>query len=139
MTFGWGHGKLSKQGEAEAKLEVRRRRMAITARQRTATARAQQVAAAVGKRPALATAGMEKKPKAKSAKQTKIVLGDRPIVLSERDTMRVLAFLENPPDPPPALVAAAQRMRQRQSSKQMNSGEIKKRAQEIDWLGNRES
>ena len=97
--------------------------MAITARQRALTAREQQVAAA-GKRPALATAGIEKKPKAKGAKQTKVVLGDRPMVLSERDTKRVLAFLENPPDPPPALVAAAQRMRQRQSSKQVTRGEI---------------
>lgn len=31
------------------------------------------------------------------------------IVLSERDTARVLELLENPPDPGPALSAAAQR------------------------------
>jgi uncharacterized protein (DUF1778 family) len=31
------------------------------------------------------------------------------IVLSERDTVRVLELLENPPKPPPALIAAARR------------------------------
>lgn len=31
------------------------------------------------------------------------------IVLSERDSERVLALLENPPEPPPALMEAAQR------------------------------
>ncbi len=31
------------------------------------------------------------------------------IVLSERDTVRVLELLENPPKPTPALIAAAQR------------------------------
>src|SRR5205085_4617851 len=31
------------------------------------------------------------------------------IVLSERDTARVLALLENPPKPTPALIAAARR------------------------------
>lgn len=31
------------------------------------------------------------------------------IVLSERDTARVLDLLENPPEPSPALIAAAQR------------------------------
>ncbi len=31
------------------------------------------------------------------------------IVLSARDTARVLALLENPPKPPPALMAAARR------------------------------
>ena len=31
------------------------------------------------------------------------------IVLSERDTVRVLALLENPPKPTPALMAAARR------------------------------
>ncbi len=31
------------------------------------------------------------------------------IVLSERDTARVLALLENPPEPTPALLAAARR------------------------------
>jgi uncharacterized protein (DUF1778 family) len=31
------------------------------------------------------------------------------IVLSERDTVRVLKLLENPPKPAPALVAAARR------------------------------
>ena len=31
------------------------------------------------------------------------------IVLSERDTMRVLELLENPPKPPPALMVAARR------------------------------
>jgi len=31
------------------------------------------------------------------------------IVLSERDTARVLELLENPPEPSPALIAAAQR------------------------------
>jgi len=35
------------------------------------------------------------------------------IVLSERDTERVLELLENPPDPPTALVAAARRRRAR--------------------------
>ena len=33
------------------------------------------------------------------------------IVLSERDTGRVLELLENPPEPTPALVAAARRRR----------------------------
>ena len=32
-----------------------------------------------------------------------------PIVLSERDTLRVLDLLENPPKAPPALMAAARR------------------------------
>ena len=36
------------------------------------------------------------------------------IVLSERDSARVLALLENPPAPAPALVAAARRRRGRQ-------------------------
>ena len=31
------------------------------------------------------------------------------IVLSERDTVRVLELLENPPEPTPALIAAARR------------------------------
>lgn len=31
------------------------------------------------------------------------------IVLSERDTRRVLELLESPPEPPPALIAAARR------------------------------
>lgn len=31
------------------------------------------------------------------------------IVLSERDTLRVLDLLENPPEPTPALIAAARR------------------------------
>jgi uncharacterized protein (DUF1778 family) len=31
------------------------------------------------------------------------------IVLSERDTVRVLALLENPPEPTPAVLAAARR------------------------------
>jgi uncharacterized protein (DUF1778 family) len=31
------------------------------------------------------------------------------IVLSDRDTIRVLELLENPPEPTPALIAAAQR------------------------------
>jgi uncharacterized protein (DUF1778 family) len=31
------------------------------------------------------------------------------IVLSERDTVRILALLENPPEPGPALMAAARR------------------------------
>ena len=35
------------------------------------------------------------------------------IVLSERDTMRVLELLENPPKPTPALKAAARRRRAR--------------------------
>jgi uncharacterized protein (DUF1778 family) len=33
------------------------------------------------------------------------------IVLSDRDTQRVLKLLENPPKPPPALLAAARRRR----------------------------
>lgn len=36
------------------------------------------------------------------------------IVLSERDTMRVLELLENPPKPTPALLAAARRRLARQ-------------------------
>jgi len=32
-----------------------------------------------------------------------------PIALSERDTARVLHLLENPPEPTPALMAAARR------------------------------
>ena len=35
------------------------------------------------------------------------------IVLSDRDTQRVLKLLENPPKPPPALLAAARRRRAR--------------------------
>jgi uncharacterized protein (DUF1778 family) len=35
------------------------------------------------------------------------------IVLSERDTERVLKLLENPPKPTPALLAAARRRRAR--------------------------
>jgi uncharacterized protein (DUF1778 family) len=35
------------------------------------------------------------------------------IVLSDRDTERVLKLLENPPKPPPALLAAARRRRAR--------------------------
>jgi uncharacterized protein (DUF1778 family) len=35
------------------------------------------------------------------------------IVLSERDTARVLKLLENPPKPTPALLAAARRRRKR--------------------------
>jgi uncharacterized protein (DUF1778 family) len=35
------------------------------------------------------------------------------IVLSERDTVRVLELLENPPKPTPALIAAARRRRAR--------------------------
>lgn len=35
------------------------------------------------------------------------------IVLSERDSERVLRLLENPPRPPPALLAAARRRRAR--------------------------
>ena len=35
------------------------------------------------------------------------------IVLSDRDTERVLKLLENPPKPPPALLAAARRRRGR--------------------------
>jgi uncharacterized protein (DUF1778 family) len=31
------------------------------------------------------------------------------IVLSERDTLRVMELLENPPEPPPALMNAARR------------------------------
>jgi uncharacterized protein (DUF1778 family) len=37
------------------------------------------------------------------------------IVLSERDTARVLALLENPPEPTPALMAAARRRAERLS------------------------
>ncbi|MDB5395686.1 MAG: hypothetical protein JWM91_3192 [Rhodospirillales bacterium] len=35
------------------------------------------------------------------------------IVLSERDTVRVLELLENPPEPTPALMAAARRRAER--------------------------
>jgi len=35
------------------------------------------------------------------------------IVLTERDTVRVLELLENPPKPDPALMAAARRRRAR--------------------------
>lgn len=41
----------------------------------------------------------------------KIVEREERIVLSKRDTKRVLALLENPPRPTPALLAAAQRRR----------------------------
>lgn len=37
------------------------------------------------------------------------------IVLSKRDTVRVLALLENPPEPTPALMAAARRRAERLS------------------------
>ncbi len=38
-----------------------------------------------------------------------VVARNERIVLSERDTERVLALLENPPEPTPALLAAARR------------------------------
>ncbi len=39
----------------------------------------------------------------------KVVDSAERIVLSERDTERILKLLENPPKPPPALIAAARR------------------------------
>lgn len=43
-----------------------------------------------------------------------VVVRAERIALSERDTVRVLELLENPPKPTPALLAAARRRRARQ-------------------------
>ncbi|MBF0304246.1 MAG: DUF1778 domain-containing protein [Alphaproteobacteria bacterium] len=43
------------------------------------------------------------------------------IILSERDTERILKILASPPEPPPALLAAAKR---RHSRSQANAGSV---------------